>query len=271
MKQAKARRSGASDGQDLQKLAELRAKIDAIDESIHGLLIQRASVIDELISAKGAVRTGAAFRPGREADMMRRIAARHRGDLPLSAIEHIWREIISTFTHMQAPYTVHVATEGGIAHALDAARFTFGFTVPLALHDNAADAIAALAGANAVAVIPLGAAGAWWRMLGGPGNPAIMARLPFLRIAGRNAGLDAVVIAPPLSDPAPFEVAITAVTLPAGFPVPASGEGAEILGGVAGVDETELLVAGALPASVKHAALDIRPAGGYFAPFTPAD
>ena len=38
---------------DATKLSELRAKIDAIDESIHHLLMQRATVIDELIAAKG--------------------------------------------------------------------------------------------------------------------------------------------------------------------------------------------------------------------------
>ena len=37
-----------------QRLTELRAKIDAVDESIHHLLMQRASVIDELIKVKGA-------------------------------------------------------------------------------------------------------------------------------------------------------------------------------------------------------------------------
>ena len=65
---------------DPSRLAELRAKIDAIDESVHRLLMQRASVIDELIEVKGTARNGAAFRPGREADMMRRLAARHGVD-----------------------------------------------------------------------------------------------------------------------------------------------------------------------------------------------
>ena len=64
---------------DATRLSELRAKIDAIDESIHHLLMQRATVIDELIAAKGTQKNGAAFRPGREADMMRRLVARQIG------------------------------------------------------------------------------------------------------------------------------------------------------------------------------------------------
>ena len=94
---------------DPSRLGELRAKIDAIDESVHRLLMQRAGVIDELIAVKGTARNGAAFRPGREADMMRRLAARHAGHLPLTAVEHLWREIISTFTALQAPFTVAVS------------------------------------------------------------------------------------------------------------------------------------------------------------------
>src|SRR5690348_11044046 len=87
-------------------LTSLRDKIDAIDAEMHRLLIERGTVIDALIAAKGTVRPGAAFRPGREADMMRRIAARHGGALPLATVEHIWREIITTFTRLQAPFDV---------------------------------------------------------------------------------------------------------------------------------------------------------------------
>ena len=103
---------------DPSRLAELRAKIDAIDESVHRLLMQRAMVIDELIEVKGTARNGAAFRPGREADMMRRLAQRHQGHLPLTAIEHLWREIISTFTALQAPFEVAVSTGGDSVAAI---------------------------------------------------------------------------------------------------------------------------------------------------------
>ena len=64
-----------------QALAALRARIDAIDGEIHGLLMQRGAVIDSLIKIKGTSRPGAAFRPGREADMMRRLVDRHGGAL----------------------------------------------------------------------------------------------------------------------------------------------------------------------------------------------
>ena len=90
----------------LRTLGELRGRIDEIDAEMHRLLMDRGSVIDALIRIKGTSRPGAAFRPGREAEMMRRIVARHAGALPLATVEHIWREIITTFTRVQAPFNV---------------------------------------------------------------------------------------------------------------------------------------------------------------------
>ena len=112
-------------------LASLRDKIDAIDAEMHRLLMERGTVIDALIKAKGTERPGAAFRPGREADMMRRLAARHEGALPLATVEHIWREIITTFTRMQAPFDVAIDGSADAARMRDLARFYFGFSVKL--------------------------------------------------------------------------------------------------------------------------------------------
>src|SRR5260221_13389539 len=88
-------------------LAELRKEIDAIDEGMHRLLMQRGDITDRLIRVKQTEEVGSAFRPAREADMMRRLVERHRGILPLDTGESIWRVIISTFTYAQAPFSVH--------------------------------------------------------------------------------------------------------------------------------------------------------------------
>src|SRR6187200_759798 len=94
-------------------LTELRREIDRIDAAMHGLLMERGEIIDRLIAVKQAQETGSAFRPGREAAMMREIVGRHRGILPVDIVESIWRVIIATFTHVQAPYTVHGDTSLG--------------------------------------------------------------------------------------------------------------------------------------------------------------
>ena len=111
-------------------LADLRVEIDRIDAQMHELLMERGRVIDQLIEIKTRQGGGSAFRPAREASMMRALVERHRGLLPLDTVEGIWRVIISTFTYVQAPYSVHVDVSGGDAAMRDSARFHFGFTTP---------------------------------------------------------------------------------------------------------------------------------------------
>jgi chorismate mutase len=63
-------------------LADLRQEIDRIDETMHRLLMERGAIIDRLIAVKKTSESGSAFRPGREASMMRALAERHRGLCP---------------------------------------------------------------------------------------------------------------------------------------------------------------------------------------------
>src|SRR6202795_2150520 len=129
-------------------LAELRPEIDRIDEAMHALLIERGEIIGRLIKVKRTAESGSAFRPAREADMMRRLVERHRGILPLDTAESIWRVIIATFTYVQAPFAVHADLSTGDAAMRDSARFHFGFTVPFVPHGDAASVVAAVSASN---------------------------------------------------------------------------------------------------------------------------
>ena len=100
-------------------LADLRAGIDRIDSEMHALLMERSQIIETLIAVKKTQASGSAFRPGREADMMKRLALRHKGLLPLDTVESIWRIIIATFTYVQANYSVHADISGGDAAMRD--------------------------------------------------------------------------------------------------------------------------------------------------------
>ena len=197
---------------DAQVLARLRDRIDAVDAEMHRLLIERGTVIDALIRTKGTGRPGAAFRPGREADMMRRLVARHQGALPLATVEHIWREIITTFTHMQAPFDVAIDTSVEPERMRDLARFVFGFSVALKPVGSPEAVVAAVASAGSLGLIARAAKGLWWRGLVGADKPRIMALLPFIGADGRPADLPAFVISPPLADPTPPDIALFAVT-----------------------------------------------------------
>src|SRR5215211_3515181 len=126
-------------------LADLRREIDRIDEAMHRLLMERGDIIDTLIATKRTGESGSAFRPAREADMMRRLVERHRGILPLDTAESIWRVIIATFTYVQAPFRVHADMSAGDAAMRDSTRFHFGFTVPFIAHIGACGVVAAVA------------------------------------------------------------------------------------------------------------------------------
>ena len=150
-------------------LTELRREIDRIDETMHGLLMERGEIIDRLISAKQTQESGSAFRPAREADMMRRLVDRHKGILPLDTVESIWRVIISTFTYVQAPFSVHADLSAGDAAMRDSARFHFGFTVPFVPHMGAASVVAAVSDSKGdLGLVPafgMAGIGAWWNAL----------------------------------------------------------------------------------------------------------
>jgi chorismate mutase len=179
-------------------LADLRRDIDRIDEAMHALLIERSQIIDELVAVKKSQETGSAFRPAREADMMRRLVQRHHGSLPLDTVESIWRVIISTFTYVQAPFSVHADLSAGDALMRDSARFHFGFTVPFEPHMGAASVVQAVTASKGdlglVPAFAVAGAGPWWTALEFETAPKIIARLPFVERADHPAGLPVFVI-----------------------------------------------------------------------------
>ena len=196
-------------------LAALRAEIDRIDEAMHALLIERSAIIENLIKVKGTQESGSAFRPAREVSMMRKLVERHRGILPLDTVESIWRVIIATFTHVQAPYSVHADLTIGEAAMRDSARFHFGFTVPFLPHMGAGPAIAAVTASKGdLALVPavsVAGAGAWWGSLEGEKAPKIIARLPFVERPDHPASLPVFAVAHPAADAVMAEVEVHSV------------------------------------------------------------
>ena len=197
-------------------LADLRKEIDRIDEAMHQLLIERGTIIDRLISVKRSQDTGtSAFRPAREAEMMRRLVKRHKGRLPLDTVESIWRVIISTFTYVQAPFSVHADLSAGDALMRDSARFHFGFTVPFVPHMGAAAVVAAVSASKGdlglVPAFDIASAGAWWSALEFDAAPKIIARLPFVERSDHPAALPVFVISRVAADAMATEAPVWSV------------------------------------------------------------
>src|SRR6201988_620771 len=182
---------------------------------MHGLLMERGEIIDTLIAAKNTQESGSAFRPAREADMMRRLVQRHRGNLPLETAESIWRVIIATFTYVQSPFSVHADLSAEDAIMRDSARFHFGFTVPFVPHMGAAGVVAAVSESKGdLGLVPaFGAAGAgaWWNALEFDAAPKIIARLPFVDRADHPAAVPVFVVSRAAPDAMVKEVEVWSV------------------------------------------------------------
>jgi chorismate mutase len=164
-------------------LPALRAELDRIDDAMHALLMQRAKVVEQV--AKAGKRS--AWRPGREASIVRRLLAQHSGALPAQALVRIWRELLAGTTAMQGQFSVAVCEPDGNARFTQTAREHFGALTPLRVHGSPAQTMAEVSrGAAAVAVLPIpseteAARDAWWTALLQKDEPRIhvVARLPF--------------------------------------------------------------------------------------------
>ena len=138
-------------------LTALRARLDELDDGIHDLLMQRAHVVESV------ARSGkpAAFRPGREAAILRRLLSRHTGKLPARTLVRMWRELLAGTTAMQTAVTVAVWDPSPERALTAIAREHFGFLTPAIAHASPEAALDAVrAGTAAVAVLPFSPA--WW-------------------------------------------------------------------------------------------------------------
>ncbi len=185
-------------------LAALRGEIDALDDAIHDLLMRRADVVARLAGSR-AKATGPTLRPGREAQVLRRLLGRNRPPLPASAVVRIWRDLFAASTGLQTPFAASVFA--ATPDEMRIAREHFGALTPLRRVTTPARALAmAASGETSVAVLPLPrenapAEEAWWAGLDSP-RLQVAARLPFwcpASIAG-DAEAGCLVVAPGAPD-----------------------------------------------------------------------
>lgn len=267
-------------------LAPLRAEIDRIDEAMHRLLMERGEIIDRLIEVKRLQggEGGSAFRPAREAAMMRRLVDRHGGLLPLDTVESIWRVIISTFTYVQAPYAVHADLSVGEAPMRDSARFHFGFTTPFVSHIGPRAVVEAVAASSGdlglLPAVALPGGDPWWSALEGAQAPKIIARLPFVERSDHPAALPVFVVSHPIADAAVTEIEVWSVHASHWVPQAAAafaGKGELLAAAVDGRPEAAVLLM-SIPAGGRDAGLDalvqagariaaIHFVGGHAAPY----
>lgn len=168
-----------------KSLDSIRLEIDAIDDALHDLLMQRSRLSAQVLQAKG--RSGMVLRPAREAQILRRLVKRHSGAIPRSVVARVWREIISASAAQQGPFAVAVLGEPAARGLSEIARSHFGVMTPLSVMGTAAGVVRAVSdGSATVGLMPWPAVDEpypWWNLVSqdGPNVPRIVARLPFVQ------------------------------------------------------------------------------------------
>jgi chorismate mutase len=173
-------------------LEGLREEVDRIDDALHDLLMRRAEVSRAIARVKQPV-SGPngpipALRPAREAAILRRLLARHKGDLPARVLVRIWREIIAASLRVQNKFHLHVYAADNQTGFADLAHDHFGSFTPIRTHTRPSLVVHACAEEPySLGIVPLPeieeAGPAWWAQLAPAGEkgPRVVAKLPFVR------------------------------------------------------------------------------------------
>ena len=126
----------------------MRREIDALDAELLTLLNRRAAAVLEVAAIKSRQADEPRYyRPEREAALLRRLAARNEGPLPDAEAVRLFREIVSTCRTLEQRPAIACTTVAGACAALG----HFGGAVDLHVVPNAAEALAAVRAAVAVA------------------------------------------------------------------------------------------------------------------------
>jgi chorismate mutase/prephenate dehydratase len=185
---------------ELPNLAELRLRLDEIDDKLQDLLIERAEIVSIVAASK---REGnlAAFQPGREAQIIRRLVDRHHGKFPVATLVRMWREMLAATVRLQSPFAVAVYAPAESQGFWDLARDHYGSQTPMSAYRSVGQVIRAVTeGQASVGVLPMPQqedTDPWWRHLLSKDRdaPRVVARLPFgARGNARSDGADALAI-----------------------------------------------------------------------------
>src|SRR5215471_18793179 len=181
-------------------LAELRRRLDEIDNKLHDLLIKRADVV-AMVAASKKDSDLPAFQPGREAQIVRRLVGRHHGEFPIATLVRMWREMLAATVRLQSPFAVAVFAPTEAQGFWDLARDHYGSNTPMSAYRSTGQVIRTVSeGRAAIGVLPMpqeGEGDPWWRELVSKDEnaPRVVARLPFgARGNARGDGGEALAI-----------------------------------------------------------------------------
>jgi len=96
--------AGSDDKSDRPDLAEIRRRINAIDEQIQSLINDRAKIAQQVGIVKGELASAVDYyRPEREAEVLRTVLERNKGPMRDEEMLRLFREIMSACLAQQEP------------------------------------------------------------------------------------------------------------------------------------------------------------------------
>ncbi len=166
---------------------QLERRLAEIDRELLSLIRERVDVAMALAGRSSLL----------DSEALRRLVENGGERLPVTALEHIWREMAAIPARAGAGLALYCETRADEAELRDLLRYHFGFQATIEDAGDAPDVIRAVSERPAglgIIVFEERAELPWWRSLGDVA-PQIVARLPVLILEGRPADLPALVIA----------------------------------------------------------------------------
>jgi len=199
-----------------KSLDDLRQEIDAIDDTIHDLIMARTKVVEQVREVKRG--QNVKIRPARECTILYRLMERHKGPFPKRELARIWRELIVATLSFEGPFSIGVhmpdaPTSDEPRHDRrsghwNMARDQYGSFTPMHGYPSPGrlvDAVRAHEVTIGVLAMPERTEDApWWPLLASQAKdtPRIISRLPFIgEPEDRGPNMQALVICPVLSEP----------------------------------------------------------------------
>jgi len=184
-------------------LDDLRNQIDAIDDQLHDLIMQRTEVVENVRELKK--NQAVKIRPAREAEIVYRLMERHKSGFPRRELTRIWRELIVATLSFEGPFSIAVQVPDDAPGYWDLARDQYGSFTPMRRFSTNARVIEAVQRQEStLGILPLPrneqGPDMWWRHLvtTSKNAPRVIARLPFAGPGNgfKAEGLEALVICP---------------------------------------------------------------------------
>ena len=127
-----------------QSWPERGRRRDEIKTDIWIYAIRRRAEIVGAVAASKREGKLPAFQPGREAQIIRRLAGRHHGAFPVATLVRMWREMLSATVRLQSPFAVAVFAPVESQGFWDLARDHYGSHTPMLAYRSIGQVIRAV-------------------------------------------------------------------------------------------------------------------------------